>query len=68
MQIVLDSDVQAVVDFMRREVPANKLRFVAKAIARVAELAWSEDSPTPAPQALMIRNEPLVLGVNGVHD
>jgi hypothetical protein len=41
MKIQLDPDVEKVMEFMARELPAEKLIPVARSIAQLAELAWN---------------------------
>jgi len=50
LQLVLDCDVEKVLDFMAREVAGDKLLFVARAVAQVAELAWADAVPIRKPQ------------------
>lgn len=50
MHLVLDRDVEKVVDFMSREIAGDKLLFVARAIAQVAELAWADAIPNHKPR------------------
>lgn len=47
MELILDPDVNKVIEFMAREVRGDKLLFVARAVAQVAELAWSDAIPRP---------------------
>jgi hypothetical protein len=48
MKVVLDADVEKVMQFMQREIQGEKLLFVARAIAKVAELAWADAIPRQA--------------------
>ncbi len=50
MQLVLDRDVEKVLVFMASEVAGDKLLFVARAIAQVAELAWADAVPNRNPR------------------
>ena len=50
LQLVLDHDVEKVLDFMAREIRGDKLLFVARAIAQVAELAWADAIPSQKPR------------------
>ena len=50
MQLVLDRDVEKVLDFMASEIPNEKLLFVARAVAQVAELAWADGIPSRKPR------------------
>lgn len=40
MEVEIDSDVQAVAEFMQRNVPASRLVAVAEAAAKLAPLLW----------------------------
>ena len=50
LQLVLDRDVEKVLDFMAREIKGEKLLFVARAVAQVAELAWADAIPNRSPR------------------
>ena len=50
MQLVLDRDVEKVLNFMALEIQGDKLLFVARAIAQVAELAWADAIPNQKPR------------------
>jgi hypothetical protein len=68
MEIRLDSDVEKVIEFMKRNVPQEKLLFVASSLAQIAGLAWQHCQPVPeVPPALKIDEAPLATLVNGVN-
>jgi hypothetical protein len=50
MELVLDPDVNKVIEFMAREVRGEKLLFVARSVAQVAELAWADAIPNRKPR------------------
>ena len=61
MQLILDSDVEKVLDFMVREIDREKLLFVSRAVAQVAELAWADAVPNRRPRnALQMSPEVLI--------
>jgi|HubBroStandDraft_6_1064221.scaffolds.fasta_scaffold345800_3 hypothetical protein len=45
MEVMIDSDVKAVADFMQRTVPTAKLVGVANRLAEIAGLLWGHYSP-----------------------
>ena len=47
MEIVIDPDVQAVAEFMQRNVPAARLASVAKALNELGPLLWGASAATP---------------------
>jgi hypothetical protein len=66
MEIRIDSDVQKVIEFMNRNVPQQKLLFVANSLARIAGLAWQHCQPVPEVlPAMTISEKPLATLVNG---
>jgi hypothetical protein len=50
LELILDRDVEKVLDFMQRELKGEKLLFVARAVAQVAELAWADAIPNRTPR------------------
>jgi hypothetical protein len=50
MKIVLDVDIEKVMEFMVREIPGDKLLFVARAVAQLAELGWADAIPNVRPR------------------
>jgi hypothetical protein len=42
MEVVLDSDVKAVAEFMQNNIPAAKLIGVAEALPTLASILWSQ--------------------------
>jgi hypothetical protein len=40
MRVEIDSDVQAVLEFMQANIPCNKLAGVAESVGRVAQILW----------------------------
>jgi hypothetical protein len=47
MELKLDQDVQSVIEYMQRNIPANKLMGVAEKLPDVARLLWSDYSQEP---------------------
>jgi hypothetical protein len=45
-KIILDGDVAKIVDFMQRELPADRLRYVSGQLPLVASLIWQENRCT----------------------
>jgi hypothetical protein len=67
MEIRLDKDIEKVIEFMSRNVPQDKLLFVATSLAQIAELAWQHCQPAPEVlPALSVSDPPLAALVNGV--
>lgn len=54
MDIVMDNDVKAVMEFMQRTVPTARLAGVAKAICNLAPIFWGEHQKEGVP-ALFLR-------------
>jgi hypothetical protein len=50
MKIVLDVDIEKVMEFMVREIPGDKLLFVARTVAQLAELSWADAIPNSRPR------------------
>jgi hypothetical protein len=68
MEITIDKDVEKVIEFMARNVPQEKLLFVATSLGRIAELAWQHCQPMPSVlPAFTINEVPLALLVDGVN-
>ncbi len=67
MEIRIDRDVEKVIEFMKRNVPQEKLLFVATSLAQIAELAWQHCQPVPEVLPALTMNEepPLATLVNG---
>ena len=57
MKILLDPDVEKVLEFMAREISRNKLVSVARAVAKVTELAWSDEIIRPEPINMIALSE-----------
>lgn len=53
MKIQLDSDVEKVLEFMAREIEGERLLFVARSVAQLAELGWSNLTPQAASALLL---------------
>jgi hypothetical protein len=47
MEVVLDSDVKAVAEFMQNNIPAAKLMGVAEALPTLASILWSKYPQEP---------------------
>jgi hypothetical protein len=47
MDLILDSDVQAVAEFMQRTIPAGKLMPVAEKLSSLARLLWEKYPQEP---------------------
>jgi hypothetical protein len=45
MEVVIDRDVEAVAEFMQRNVPTKKLKGVAHRLAELAGLLWDHFDP-----------------------
>jgi hypothetical protein len=58
MELILDADVKAVVEFMQSSVSATHLVEVAKAVNALAPTLWGQYQPEPI-QALRLVNAPL---------
>ena len=56
-QLSVDADVKAVLEFMERNVPANKLVRVAAAAASLAPILWSELVPLERTPVLSLSPE-----------
>lgn len=58
MEIILDSDVQAVAEFMQGRLPTARLVAVAEALSSLAPILWGKYQPE-AVEVLRLRNSPL---------
>ncbi len=68
MKLVLDPDVEKVLDFMAREIKGERLLFVARSVARVAELSWTDAVPrAPSSNAIEL-SEWAGLAIERTHD
>jgi hypothetical protein len=56
--LAMDSDVQAVLEFMQREIPAGRLVGVANGVASIAPLLWGGYQPEKI-QALRLVSRPI---------
>jgi len=63
MQIVVDSDVQAVLEFMQANLPADKLLGVADGIPEMARLLWKQYPQEPCPVMVLRLPKPLTTGL-----
>jgi hypothetical protein len=66
MRIVLDEHVAVVMKFMQREIPADKLIFVAMAINELAPLFWSEKLVRSTSPIIKMSEDPLSVGMDSV--
>lgn len=62
MELKLDSDVQAVAEYMQRIIPAGKLISVAEQLPKLAELLWSRYEQEPC-IALTLQEFPITNGL-----
>lgn len=53
MELVLDSDVRGVAEFMQRTIPAVKLLAVAEALPQLARLLWENFQQEPIRAAML---------------
>lgn len=56
--VVVDTDVQAVVEFMQTRIAASRLVAVADGLAAMAPLLWGHFQPE-AVQAIRLEHEPI---------
>lgn len=59
MRLEIDPDVQAVTEFMQRNVPAARLVSVAEAAAKLAPILWGEYEKEGV-SALLLRELPIL--------
>jgi hypothetical protein len=57
MEIVVDQDMQAVAEFMQRNIPADRLVAVAKGVGDIAPILWGHvaGSPKESLRPLLLR-------------
>jgi hypothetical protein len=58
MELSLDQDVQAVLEFMQSQIPAEKLVSVARAVSGLSDTLWGHYSPKGV-VALALSAEPI---------
>jgi len=60
MVIELDPDVERVLEFMKREIAADRLSAVAQGVANIAPLLWGRYNKEAEPlQAVKMCSEPI---------
>ena len=58
MKIQIDEDVQKVVEFMQKNLPANKLVSVAEWMPQIARLLWLQTPQEPCTQPFVDEAKP----------
>jgi hypothetical protein len=58
MQIAVDEDVQAVIEFMQSRIQASKLVSVADSVPQMARLLWGQTPQEPCVPAYLMMPKP----------